>query len=212
VRRGPLHGWPIVGWATLVVASIVAAILAMDGSEAGVRMAIRATARTSVVLFAAAFAASALRRLRPSPATRWLLANRRQLGVSFAVSHFLHLALILALYQWSFARLRAETPMVTLLVGGLGYVFIAAMAATSFDRPAARLGPRWWWRLHTAGGWLVWFIFFQSFNLQAPRRPILIPFALLIDAVLVVRITAARARRARTAAPAPVEAAAGGGR
>ena len=211
MQRGPLNGWPIVGWTTLVVAGIVAAILAMDGSEAGVRMAIRATARTSVMLFALAFTASALRRLWPSDFTAWQLANRRQLGVSFAMSHYIHLALIFALYHWSFAELRAGTPMITLVVGGLGYVFITLLTITSFDRTAGWIGPRAWRRLHLVGGWLVWFIFFQSFNLQAPKRPILIPFALLIDAVLVVRILAARAR-ARVAAPPVRVAAAGGGR
>src|SRR5437867_6975059 len=81
------QGWPIVGWAALVVVAIVAAILITLGTgEAGLRAAIRATARTSVVLFCVAFSASALRRLWPGTASAWLLANRRQLGVSFAVS------------------------------------------------------------------------------------------------------------------------------
>ena len=63
-----MNGWPIVGWATLALAAMVAAILGVVGTgEPGIRMIIRATARTSVVSFSLAFAASALRRRRPSP-------------------------------------------------------------------------------------------------------------------------------------------------
>ena len=49
-----MNGWPIVGWATLAVLAIVAAVFAVAGTGAeGLGMAIRATARTSVVFFTA---------------------------------------------------------------------------------------------------------------------------------------------------------------
>src|SRR5688500_4145822 len=93
--RIALFGWPIVGWATLAVVAIQIADLPIAGTgEEGVRMAIRASARTSVVLFGLAFVASSLYRLAPSAFSRWLIANRRYLGVSFAVSHAIHLAAI----------------------------------------------------------------------------------------------------------------------
>src|SRR5262245_15492669 len=92
------QGWPLVGWSTLLLVFMVALILGIEGAgEDGLRTVIRATARTSVVLFVAAFTASSLRALWPVPVTRWLLTNRRYIGVSFAVSHFLHLLAILAL-------------------------------------------------------------------------------------------------------------------
>src|ERR1043165_3907195 len=104
-----MNGWPIVGWATLAVAAGAGAVLAVAGTDGyGIRMAIRATARTSVVLFALAFAASALRRRWPNAFTTWLLRNRRQLGVSFASSHAIHLLTILALCGWTWAGLVAR--------------------------------------------------------------------------------------------------------
>ena len=196
-------GWPIVGWVAVAIAGMTAMILALAGTgEEGIRMVVRATARTSVLLFGLAFAASSVRRLWPSEATRWLLTNRRYVGVSFATSHVAHLLALLALADWSFATFVAKADWTGLILGGLGYLFIAAMVATSFDRTAAWLGPRRWQRLHTAGGWYLWFIFFASF---APRVGESLAYAvptLWMLAVLAVRLRARRARRPVVAAAA----------
>ena len=82
--------------------------------------------------------------MRRSPRTRWLLANRRYVGLSFAVSHLAHLGALLMLVRTS-RDFGASVDAATLYAGGLGFVVIAAMAATSFDRSAAasmtRQGP-----------------------------------------------------------------------
>jgi hypothetical protein len=58
--------------------------------------------------------------------------------VSFATSHTVHFAAILAL-----TRMSARRPdPVVLLLGGLGYLLILAMVATSFDAAAGLLGAR----------------------------------------------------------------------
>lgn len=195
-------GWPIVGWCTLAIAVMTVAILSIVGpGEEGIRVVIRATARTSVLLFGLAFAASSLWRLWPNEWTRWLLTNRRYVGVSFAVSHTTHLLAIVALSGWSLARFVADNSATGLILGGIGYLFIAAMTATSFDRTAAWLGPRRWQRLHTVGGWYVWFIFFVSYTPRVTQSlAYALPAAWMI-AVLVLRI---RARRARVPVLAPV--------
>lgn len=183
-----MNGWPIVGWAALVVGAIVAVILTVVGTdEAGLRMGIRATARTSVVLFSLAFAASALRRRWPMPATTWLLRNRRQLGVSFAVSHGMHLLLIVALAGFTWAGFLANTPMITLIFGGAAYVFIALMTLTSFDATAAWLGPRRWKALHTVGAYVVWVIFAQNFFRMALLSPFYWPYAAVLAGAMTVR-------------------------
>jgi methionine sulfoxide reductase heme-binding subunit len=190
-----LHGWPIVGWATLGLLAMCGLLLALDGGgEQGLRVVIRATARTSVGFFSAAFAASAARQLWPRPATAWLLANRRYLGVSFAVSHFLHLIAIVALVR---AVPEARPNAVTLVAGGLGYVFVLLMAATSFDRTAAWLGARRWRLLHLTGGYYLWFVFLQSYAPRAATSAAYLPVALLLVAVAGLRAAAALRRRHR---------------
>lgn len=194
VTRAPvarLQGWPLVGWASLALLLMTAAIFLVAGiGEAGLRMLIRATARTSLVLFLAAFVASSLRQLWPMPATRWLLTNRRYVGVSFAVSHFLHLLAIVAL---AVTVPEFEISTVTLIGGGMAYVFIAAMVATSFDRTTAWLGPRRWRLLHTAGMYYVWIIFVNSYVPRALiESPAYLPFAASLLVALGLRIYARR--------------------
>ncbi len=198
-----MNGWPIVAWSTLAVTAIVAAILALVGTdEPGLRMAIRATARTSVVFFTLAFAASSLRRRWPNAVTAWLLRNRRQLGVSFASSHAIHLLAILALCGWTWSGLVERTPTVTLVGGGIAYVFIALMTATSFDATAAWLGPRRWRRLHTVGAYYNWAIFALNFFVLAFMSPVYWPFAALLAGAMAVRLAAGR--RPAVAPPTPL--------
>jgi DMSO/TMAO reductase YedYZ heme-binding membrane subunit len=185
------RGWAIVGWCAVAIALMATALLAVAGSdEAGLRLVIRATARTSVVLFTLAFAASALCRRWPRPATRWLLANRRHLGVSFAVSHLVHLLAILALTGWSPRAFLARAGLAAGAFGVLGYAFLAAMVATSFDATAARLGPRWWRRLHLVGAHWLWLVFFASFAPRTAESPLLYgPLAALLLAALALRLS-----------------------
>lgn len=183
-----MNGWPIVGWATLAVTAIVAVILAAVGTDdAGLGMAIRATARTSVVLFSLAFTASALRRRWPTPATAWLLRNRRQLGVSYAVSQLVHLLLIVTVAGWTVHGFLTVRPTLAIVGGGLAYVFVALMTLTSFDRTAAWLGPRRWRQLHVTGAYYNWFIFAQSFFRMVTKSPVYWPFAALVAGGMVMR-------------------------
>ena len=146
------QGWIIVGWAALALSAMVAGIIAIYGAgEEGARVTIRATARTSFVLFLTAFTATALVRLWPGGLTKWVRANRRYIGVSFGVSHAFHAIGIAALaFITSGASIR-ETDISALVGGSLAYLFIAAMVFTSFDRTAAMLGQKKWQILHTTG-------------------------------------------------------------
>jgi len=193
----------MVGWAAVGIAAMAAAILAGAGTGPdGIRVLIRATARTSAVLFTAAFVASSLVRVAPGPATRWLLANRRYLGVSFAVSHLVHFLAILALAGWSFSRMGRDAGPVVGILGGGAYLFIIAMTVTSFDRTAAWLGPRRWQRLHTIGVYYIWGVFFVTFAPHAFRSVLYWPFAVGLLAALAVRLRHGAARHALAGLPA----------
>jgi hypothetical protein len=189
----PLVGWPIVGWAAAIVLALCAAALAIaGGGEAGWRAVIRLSAKTSLLLFTAAFVASSARVLWRTELTRWLLANRRYVGVSFAASHAIHLAAIVTLLR---VAPDFQINSATLIAGGLAYVFLAAMTATSFDRSAAWLGARRWRLLHKTGMYYCWFIFFISY---APRAlmesPWYAPLVLVLLSALLLRWAAWRAR------------------
>src|SRR5262245_51654671 len=108
------EGWSIVGAVAvaLILLVTIEAMLAGPPVEA-VRGIIRATARSSFALFSLAFTASAVCYFWPNAWTRWQLRNRRYLGVSFALSHFVHLLAILALGRIAPEQLAAGTNAVT---------------------------------------------------------------------------------------------------
>jgi methionine sulfoxide reductase heme-binding subunit len=59
----------------------------------------------------------------------------------------------------------------TRFIGELGYVFILAMAATSFDTTSTCLGRRAWKILHTTGIWYLWLVFLLSYASRAVHDP-----------------------------------------
>jgi hypothetical protein len=189
--------WKLTGYITLALFAMVAGILLYKGSaEAGVRMVIRATARTSLILFLLAFSASSLRRLWQSAATAWLLRNRRYVGVSFAVSHFLHLSAIGTLaVRWPHPFVEQSTEITTTIGGGLAYLLIAAMVATSFDRSAAWLGARRWRLLHTVGNYYVLGIFTLTYLPRALKESAYLLTILGIGLALLLRIVVALRRK-----------------
>jgi len=193
-----LQGWPLVGTvAALIGLPCLAIVLAGGGQVDDLRLVIRITARTSLVLFCLAFTASALARLWPGTATRWLRRNRRYVGVSFAASHGLHAIAIAAFAMADPVRFDAQVPLITLIGGGFAYLLIAAMVATSFDSTAALIGPRAWKILHTLGSYYVWIIFFQGFAKRAVDDPFyLVPTAVVVAAMVIRWMPAITRRRA----------------
>ena len=66
-----MNGWRLTGALSLLLAAMALYFLSVDGWDAdGIRLVIRATARTSLVLFVLAFTASAMVELLPSEADR----------------------------------------------------------------------------------------------------------------------------------------------
>ena len=190
-KRGRLEGWPIVGWSALALAAMAGVLLGVYGTqEEGVRVLIRATARTSFVLLLAAFVASSARRLWRNDATSWLLRNRRYLGVSFSASHALHLAGILTLVTRWPDSFWSKTSNATIFGGGLGYLFVAAMTLTSSDAAVRRLGLRRWKVLHRVGIWVLFGIFVLTYGPAGLSHPAYLPASLACIGALGLRIAA----------------------
>jgi DMSO/TMAO reductase YedYZ heme-binding membrane subunit len=84
----------------------------------------------------------------------------------------------------------AATSIASYIFGGIGYAFIVAMAATSFDRTAAAIGPRAWRRLHLVGGYYLLFQFMVSFGKRIPDMPLYALFLIPLIAVFALRMIA----------------------
>ena len=199
-----MNGWRLTGLLSLLLAAMSVALASAHGWDIeGVRLVIRATARTSLVLFVLAFTASAMVELMPSDLTQWQRRNRRYLGVSFAISHFIHLAAILSLAALDRALFWKLTNLSTIVLAGTAYLFIAAMTATSFDRTAAWLGPRNWRWLHLIGGWYIWISFAVAVGKRVPLDRFYWPMAALILLAAAVRLLAMARRNRRRVVISP---------
>jgi sulfoxide reductase heme-binding subunit YedZ len=198
---GIRDGWRLVGIISAIIAAATLLFAAEDGfGVQGLRMALHFTARTSLILFLLAFSASSLRRLWVSGATLWLLRNRRYLGLSFAASHLMHAIAIIAFATTQPAAFHEATSPATFIFGGIGYVLIIALAATSFDRTAAAIGPHAWKILHKTGVFYIWAQFTVSFVKHHDGTAIYWVFLSLLAGAMALRVAAWLLPRARPAA------------
>jgi len=198
-RQSWFEGWRLLAVLTLSLIALSLWIASMRQVE-GVRMVIRFTARSSLLLFCLAFGAAALARLWPNAWTRWQRRNRRYLGLSFAASHAIHAIAILAFARMDPAGFAEATSPASYIFGGIGYAMIIAMSATSLDRTAALIGPRAFRVLHLVGGYYLWFQFMVSFGKRVPAMPLYAAFLLPLLVVMALRLIAMAAHpRGRTA-------------
>ena len=200
-RQNWFEGWRLFAVLTLVLAGLCIWIAGMRQFEVdGVRLVIRFTARTSLLFFCLAFGAAALARLWPNAWTRWQRRNRRYLGVTFAASHGIHAVAIASFAVMDPPAYAAATSAASYIFGGIGYALIIAMAATSFDRTAAAIGPRAWRALHLTGGYYLCVQFLVSVGKRVPDMPLYAFFLIPLLAVIALRLIAmASSRTPRTA-------------
>jgi DMSO/TMAO reductase YedYZ heme-binding membrane subunit len=198
-RQNWFEGWRLFAVLALTLVALSLWIAGMRHFEVdGVRMVIRFTARTSLLFFCLAFSAAALVRLWPNAWTKWQRRNRRTLGVTFAASHAIHAVAIACFAVMDPAGYAGATSLASYVFGGIGYVFIIAMTATSFDRTAAAIGARAWRMLHLTGGYYLLLQFMVSFGKRIPDMPLYALFLIPLLAVFALRMIAMAPRAQRT--------------
>jgi methionine sulfoxide reductase heme-binding subunit len=185
---------------TLAAALVTAASLALAGGGTdGWRLAARLTARLSFAIFLVVYSTHALARLVPAPATRWMMRERRGLGLAFAGAHMVHLAALIEFFVVS----QEPAPLPTVVLGGFGYVLVAAMAVTSNDAALRLLGPARWRRLHAVGLHYVWSLFVLTHALRIAAGRDAATHALLLAAALAALGLRTAGRRAARPHPSP---------
>ncbi len=157
--------------------SIVLAFPFLSSSEEdSARFLIRHSVRCALPWLLLALSASSLNRLRPGRLSQWLLNNRREFGVAFAVVmvwQIIFIAQLLLVTGKNIIGLFPTSgPIGYLLLTSdlIGYVFIFLMAATSFDIGRRYLSLLNWKRLHRTGIWFLWFSYFYTFGLLMMRQ------------------------------------------
>jgi sulfoxide reductase heme-binding subunit YedZ len=149
---------------TALVAAACVTYLAMAGwTDDNIRLLLRLTARVAFVVLLLVFIARPLRELIKTPLTLALRKNRKQVGVTFAGIHTVHMALIVYRAQ---QVPDFEFSLASNLPGMITYVVIYLMLITSFSGPARAIGPNAWRILHKTGLFLTTAVFAQT---QLPK-------------------------------------------
>jgi methionine sulfoxide reductase heme-binding subunit len=123
-------------------------------SRRGAESIVLYSVRCALPLFFLAFTASSLATLWPGPRTRWLLANRRYIGVAFAFAMAWHLTFV----AHFFVAFRPHLNARAIEADVVGFVFLFAMTLTSFRTFARHLSVGSWRRLHKAGIYTIWLL------------------------------------------------------
>jgi DMSO/TMAO reductase YedYZ heme-binding membrane subunit len=178
----------VIGLVMLLLGAPTYFYLQQSGfSDEAFGLTLRISARLALVVFLIVFIARPLRQLTASSFTRALLTNRRYVGITFAAIMTVHLILLVSL--------NGVKPVIP---GIIAYVLVYAMLITSFNKPAAALGPHRWRILHKTGIYVIAIVF--SFTvvtsvIEAPGNPIYLTMAVLMLIALSIRIAAYRKTR-----------------
>lgn len=204
-----VNGWFLFALVSLPIsAAIVAELLRVDmASGKGVSHMIGYSVRFAIPLIFIVIAASAMQRLFPGPFTNWWLRNRKYLGLCFAVAMAWQGLFIFIMSTWFRDYYYAEIYLLRdEIEGSVGYIFLAAMVATSFRAGRKYLSARQWKVMHTCGVYFLWAYPFSVYwwNLSYYNNPQVIDYVLYCCGffAVAVRIAAWGKQRGGLAAPA----------
>jgi len=125
---------------------------------------IQVSVRCSVPWLYLAFASSSIQALFPSPFGRWLIRNRRYIGLSFAGGMAWQLFFILWMvigYNDYYAN--EVFVDIDLLIQVLGYMSLTAMTVTSFMPVRRKMSPRQWRTLHIVSIYYLWGVVWSTY-------------------------------------------------
>jgi hypothetical protein len=155
-----INGWNLF-WLVTVPLSLVVVLgmmrVDLSGAEA-VSSMIQLSVRCAIPWLYLAFAASSLQVMFPGPFSRWLLRNRKIIGLCFAAGMGWQLFFILWLVGVHTDYYVNDVYVLSDAVEGIiGYAFLIAMVLTSFKFGRSLLTPGHWRLLHKSGLYWLWF-------------------------------------------------------
>jgi len=174
----------IVGVAIGIAAASAGYLARFGQTDENLIWLLRLSAWMAFTLYLVVFIARPLRAFVVNDMSRWLLRNRRSLGVAFAATHISHLGLIAYRYN---VDPDIAFNYVGSIPGMLAYTFIALMLITSFDAPARAIGPKAWRILHKSGLYYVGIIFTATL-LPAEGEPLVNAERLFFVPLLLVAV------------------------
>ena len=194
LQHQSLNGWPLfylVAALTFAAIGVGLVITGISSPEATVSM-IRLSVQLASPWIFLAFVARPLVQLYPGSSSKWLLRNRRYLGLSFAAGfawQAVFIAVLLALYPDYYWQVLHNTADLVLRM--LSYLLLLALTITSFYPVRRVMRPRSWRVLHLVGVWYFWAAIWVSYAaglLSGDTRIIAIVYVVAGLVALTVRL------------------------
>jgi sulfoxide reductase heme-binding subunit YedZ len=159
LQERALNGWPLFILISALTVVILAAGMLLRGPSTpeASQSLVRLAGLIATPLIYLVFATAPLARLFPSSVSRWLLSNRRYIGLSFAGVFTWHLVFLLALFalHQDYYMQTVHEPS-DVYLGSISYLLLIAMAASSLFVVRRRMRPGHWRLLHRVGIWYFW--------------------------------------------------------
>lgn len=174
-----INQWWLFWLVSLPISLLIAAEMLSVGLATGeaVSHMIGYAVRWAIPFIFLVIAASSLHILFPCAASKWLLRNRKYLGLCFAVAmgwQGLFILIVSTVHrEYYFSDIfyfRDE------LEGTIGYLFVATMTVTSFQFARKQITPAQWKVIHTSGVYFLWAYPFSVYWWNLFYYPNLEPF------------------------------------
>lgn len=204
-----LNDWPLFyKIAAINSVAVIAYLPTQDLSgPLGVSEMIQFSVRCCVPFLYLAFAASSINVLASSHFSRWLLRNRRYIGLSFAAGMGWQLLFILWMLLGHREYFMEEVYWLPDLIFQVpGYLFLFAMVITSFHPVRRKMNRRVWRVLHWVGIYFLWYTvadtYYYEITYYEDRQ--VIDYVYVSVGALVLFLRVAAWLRLRVIGPAPL--------
>ena len=180
----------VYGFAGALFVICIVPIIVTGNSEPALRWAIARSVDMAIPCFIAAFSARPLLKFWPNRFTRWLMRNRRYLGIGWGIGFLLHGALLLLLARTYPEPFLSGTTPEAINHGILAFSVTALMLMTSNNWSVRTLGSKLWSFIHTLGGYFLLLTLLGALLTNLDRFW-LWPYGVLTVGLILLRIAAA---------------------
>ncbi len=188
IQETHISKWNLVYIISLSFLLFVAVFIGInDFNLRSLQKLLKLSARVSFLIFTLTFSASSLILFYKNRITKWILANRKYLGISFAVIHFFHLLLLIT-KNYFFESAFVESSLISLIGGTITYSFIGLMLLTSFPYFSKRMKTKNWNFLHQTGGYAILITFTLAYLRYTIENPYFSVFLFIAMIVWTLRI------------------------
>ena len=196
LQHQSLNGWSLfylvaaLTFASIGIGLVITGIFTPEATVSMIRLSVQLA---SLWIFLA-FVARPLVQLYPGSFSKWLLCNRRYIGLSFAAGfawQAVFIAVLLALYPDYYWQVLHNTA--DLILRMLSYLLLLALTVTSFFPVRRAMRPKDWRVLHLVGVWYFWAAIWVSYAeglLSGDTRIIAFVYVVAGLVVLTVRLAA----------------------